>query len=271
MHTARTTVLGGLDLGDAASRPYPFHLFTCTQTRFRPSSPESAVPILPDSSPPMPVFKDKVMFPGMSCSPLSPLPQNFLAVKPGSATPPPYITLDSLPSSDAEAQLPQGFGESGRMANGLEHPGAGAARAGRWQHAAADGKSLQGGAGGGAQDGMQWTQMSSFSRRKKDSTQLRNAIQEQMQRLQHLSQNTHLLDEAFVVGSMDLDEEEDSAELSQQPEFAQSRSAQARLHPARPAAATFYHSSNACSAFDASQLDLLQKFIKENGGLKRIF
>ncbi|GAB5355723.1 hypothetical protein AAMO2058_000230000 [Amorphochlora amoebiformis] len=66
-----------------------------TSQRFAPASPAKMVPISPTSSPAMPVTKEKVQLPGVSCSPLSPLPQGLMEGG-GPGTPPTYITLDSM-------------------------------------------------------------------------------------------------------------------------------------------------------------------------------
>eukprot|EP00472_Partenskyella_glossopodia_P006603 CAMPEP_0197532204 /NCGR_PEP_ID=MMETSP1318-20131121/38892_1 /TAXON_ID=552666 /ORGANISM="Partenskyella glossopodia, Strain RCC365" /LENGTH=275 /DNA_ID=CAMNT_0043088691 /DNA_START=27 /DNA_END=854 /DNA_ORIENTATION=+ len=237
-----------------------------TNQKFAPASPACMVPISPTSSPAMPVTKEKVQIPGMSCSPLSPLPQGFLECARMDHTPPPYITLDNMPLQAAAFDVKlQAFNVASAdpKARGMGSLAS--------FHNARNGRQVE----------LQFAMgMVGFApQQRKDPKQLQDAIQEQMIQLKKLTAQ----DDSF--GGMDVDVEMASApqqqQQQQQSQRQQNHQISAAVHEQKKekaVAAKAFETpgtpqtpgiSANCStaAFDASQLSLLQSYMKQSGGV----
>jgi len=246
-----------------------------TNFQFVPQSPANMVPIAPTSSPAMPVTKEKILIPDVSCSPLSPLPQGLADM--AKNTPPPYITLDSLsiPAAfdvklepyDPKSNTGRSKGGMGSLASFNNH------------------RKME----------LQFTMgLASFATsQRKDPKQVQDAIQEQVNRLKKLSQADNPL-----LG-LDFSSSSDSSTTATSTSTSTSKSSKYLVAAAAPAATikkdTKKAATNAttkvsdskskeyqapapgtpaatmsnCStaAFDQSQLSLLQSYMKQNGGV----
>mmetsp|Transcript_2380 Transcript_2380/g.3292 ORF Transcript_2380/g.3292 Transcript_2380/m.3292 type:complete len:327 (+) Transcript_2380:69-1049(+) len=240
-----------------------------TNFQFVPQSPANMVPIAPTSSPAMPVTKEKILIPDVSCSPLSPLPQGLADM--AKNTPPPYITLDSLPipaAFDVKLEPYDPKGNTGRSKGGM------GSLASFNNHRKME---------------LQFTMgLASFATaQRKDPKQVQDAIQEQVNRLKKLSQADNPL-----LGGLDFSSSSDSSSTATTPstpgtytsvapiaiiskkdskatiapKVSDSKSKQYQTSaPGGTPTATISNCSTA--AFDQSQLSLLQSYMKQNGGV----
>eukprot|EP00471_Norrisiella_sphaerica_P006251 CAMPEP_0184479150 /NCGR_PEP_ID=MMETSP0113_2-20130426/983_1 /TAXON_ID=91329 /ORGANISM="Norrisiella sphaerica, Strain BC52" /LENGTH=255 /DNA_ID=CAMNT_0026857167 /DNA_START=107 /DNA_END=874 /DNA_ORIENTATION=+ len=213
-----------------------------TSQKFIPASPANMVPISPTSSPAVPVTKEKVQLPGVTCSPLSPLPQGLEGVEEFSLkhTPPPYITLDStIQGASFDVKLKA---YDTKKTNHLGGMGSLAS----FNHSR---RKVE----------LHLTMgLATFPPvQRKDPKQMENAIQEKLAQLKKLQTEDSLLD----LGVED--------KPAAQKETAAKNEKKERKEFETPGAGTPTQTISNCStaAFDASQLSLLQSYMKQNGGV----
>jgi len=179
----------------------------------------------------MPVTKEKVQLPGVSCSPLSPLPQGLMEGG-GPGTPPTYITLDSmqvqgssfgvkLQAYDAKTSNVRSMGSLASF------------------HEKRNGRQVE----------VQFTMgiVGFTSSQRKDKKQIQDAIEERMAQLRKIVQDDDPLPDLEV---QEVTKKEKTEKHKKDAEHTPS---------IQPNCST--------AAFDAGQLSLLQSYMKQSGGV----